>query len=175
MSKLLVRKLECARNSPVILLGEEDRGCEWTKRNSCEMRKVLVKMLFAQSCLTLCNSMDCNLPGSSVHRILQARILEWVATSSLPGDLPDPGIRSRSPALQMDSLPSEPPEVRKDSYYLQASLWLFRIRPFVPGLHLWVLGVAAASTKVKGTCRPLKQENDTEGCKENTKENIFSP
>ena len=93
MSKLLVRKLECARNSPVILLGEEDRGCEWTKRNSCEMRKVLVKMLFAQSCLTLCNSMDCNLPGSSVHRILQARILEWVATSSLPGDLPDPGIK----------------------------------------------------------------------------------
>ena len=87
-----------------------------------QVRKVLVKMLFAQSCLTLCNSMDCNLPGSSVHRILQERILEWVATSSLPGDLPDPGIESRSPALQMDSLPSEPPEVRKDSYYLQASL-----------------------------------------------------
>jgi len=31
----------------------------------------------AQSCLTLCNPMDCNLPGSSVHGILQARILEW--------------------------------------------------------------------------------------------------
>ena len=30
---------------------------------------------------TLCNSMDCSLPGSSVHRILQARILEWVAIS----------------------------------------------------------------------------------------------
>ena len=33
----------------------------------------------AQSCLTLCNSMDCSPPGSSVHGILQARILEWVA------------------------------------------------------------------------------------------------
>ena len=32
-----------------------------------------------QSCLTLCDPMDCSLPGSSVRRILQARILEWVA------------------------------------------------------------------------------------------------
>ena len=35
----------------------------------------------AQSCLTLCNPMDCSLPGSSVHGILQARLLEWVAIS----------------------------------------------------------------------------------------------
>ena len=33
----------------------------------------------AQSCLTLCDPMDCSPPGSSVHEILQARILEWVA------------------------------------------------------------------------------------------------
>jgi len=32
-----------------------------------------------QSCLTLCNTMDCSLPGSSVHGTLQARIMEWVA------------------------------------------------------------------------------------------------
>ena len=37
------------------------------------------KVKVAQSCLTLCNPMDCSLPGSSVHEILQARILEWVA------------------------------------------------------------------------------------------------
>ena len=36
-------------------------------------------MLVAQSCLTLCNSMDCSLLDFSVHGILQARILEWVA------------------------------------------------------------------------------------------------
>ena len=34
-----------------------------------------------QSCLTLCNPMESSLPGLSVHRILQARILEWVAIS----------------------------------------------------------------------------------------------
>ena len=34
-----------------------------------------------QSCLTLCNAMDCSLPGSSIHGIFQARVLEWVAIS----------------------------------------------------------------------------------------------
>ena len=37
--------------------------------------------LVAKSCLTLANSLDCSLLGSSVHGILQARILEWVAIS----------------------------------------------------------------------------------------------
>ena len=44
----------------------------------------------------------------TVHGILQARILEWVAFP-FSGDLPNPGIKPRSPALQADSLPSEPP------------------------------------------------------------------
>ena len=48
------------------------------------------------------------MPDSSVHGILQARILEWVAIS-FSRDLPDPGIEPWSPALQADSLPSEPP------------------------------------------------------------------
>ena len=39
----------------------------------------LVKSEVAQLCLTLCNPKDCNLPGSSVHGIFQARILEWGA------------------------------------------------------------------------------------------------
>ena len=39
----------------------------------------------AQSCLTLGDPMDCGLPGSSVHGIFQARILEWVAISSSKG------------------------------------------------------------------------------------------
>ena len=34
----------------------------------------------AQSCLTVCNPRDCNLPGSSIHGIFQARVLEWVAS-----------------------------------------------------------------------------------------------
>ena len=40
------------------------------------------------SCLTLCNPVDYNLPGSSVHGISQARILEWVAISSSRGSSP---------------------------------------------------------------------------------------
>ena len=52
--------------------------------------------------------MDRNLPGSSVHGIFQARILEWVAISFSRG-LPDPAIKLRSPALQADALPSESP------------------------------------------------------------------
>ena len=41
----------------------------------------LFTVLVAQSCPTLCDPMDCNPPGSSVHGILQARILEWVTIS----------------------------------------------------------------------------------------------
>ena len=35
----------------------------------------------AQSCMTLCNPVDCSLPSSSIHGIFQARVLEWVAIS----------------------------------------------------------------------------------------------
>ena len=53
---------------------------------------------------SLCDPMDCSLPGSSAHGILQARILEWVGIPS-PGDLPDTGMEPGSPAMQADSLP----------------------------------------------------------------------
>ena len=42
----------------------------------------------AQSCLTLCDPMDCSLPGLSVHGVFQARILEWVAISFSRGSSP---------------------------------------------------------------------------------------
>ena len=48
--------------------------------------------------------MDGNPPDSSVHEILQERILEWVAIPST-GDLPNQGIEPGSPALQADSFP----------------------------------------------------------------------
>ena len=65
--------------------------------------------LVTQLCLTLCDPMDCSPPGSCVHRILQTRILEWVAMPSSrgSGDLPNPGIKPGSPALQVDSLLTE--------------------------------------------------------------------
>ena len=50
------------------------------------MEKILIQhFLFVcevtQSCPTLCDPMDCSLPGSSIHGIFQARIVEWVAIS----------------------------------------------------------------------------------------------
>ena len=67
--------------------------------------------LVGESYLTLCNPKDCSLPASSVHGILQGRILEWVAMhssreSSQPRD-------QMSPTLQADSLPSELPRKHK--------------------------------------------------------------
>ena len=62
----------------------------------------------AQSCPTLCDPMDCSLPGFSVRGIFQVRILEWVTISFSRGD-PDPGIEPRSPALEAGTLTSEPP------------------------------------------------------------------
>ena len=57
-----------------------------------------VKVLVVQLCPTLCDPMDGRLPRSSVHGILQARILEWQPFPT-PGDLPHPGIELKSPAL----------------------------------------------------------------------------
>ena len=65
-------------------------------------------LLVAQSCLTLYSPMDCSLPGSSVYGVFQARMWKWVAIL-FSRDLPDPGIEQRSPALQANSLLSEPP------------------------------------------------------------------
>ena len=63
---------------------------------------------FAQSSPTLRDPMDCSVAGSSVHGVLQARVLEWLPFPS-PGALPDPGIEPRFPTLQADTLPSELP------------------------------------------------------------------
>ena len=64
--------------------------------------------MHAQSCPTLCDPMDHGSPSSSVHRIFQARILEWVAISS-SGNLPNTGIEPMSPALAGRFFTTEPP------------------------------------------------------------------
>ena len=77
-----------------------------------------------QSCPTLCDPVDCSLPGSSVHGILQARILEWVASPL--GDLSNPGIKPASlisPALAgrfvATSTTWEVPQTKKEDEYPQ--------------------------------------------------------
>ena len=95
---------------------------------SCPANRLIITIfhdsmcLVAQSCLTLCDPMDCSPAGSSVHGNSPGKntgvgchaILEWVAMpywSGLPclppGDPPNSGMKSRSPILQEDSLPSE--------------------------------------------------------------------
>ena len=69
---------------------------------------------------------DCAPPDSSVHRILQARMLEWVAIPFSPGDLPNAGIKPGSPAFQVDSLPSEPPgKLMRHLVYLQFTISVY--------------------------------------------------
>ena len=67
-----------------------------------DFTRTLVKV--TQSCLTLCDPMDCRLPGCSVRGIPQARILEWVAVPFSKGSS-----WSRSLSSLADSLLSEPP------------------------------------------------------------------
>ena len=59
-----------------------------------------MKVKVMQSCLTLCYLMDCRMPGSSVHGILQTRILERVGFPS-PGNLPKQGSNSGLPHCKM--------------------------------------------------------------------------
>ena len=66
------------------------------------------KHMCAQSFPTLCDSVDCSLPGSSVHGVFQARIMKWVAISSSRGSSPTQGLNLHLLHLlywQADSLP----------------------------------------------------------------------
>ena len=69
---------------------------------------VVIMKVKVKSCPTLCDPMDCSPPGSSIHGIFKQEYWSRLPFPS-PGNLPDPGIKPRSPALQADALPSEPP------------------------------------------------------------------
>ena len=70
----------------------------------------MLSVLLAQSCLTLCVLMDCNPTGSSLSMEFSRQAYWSGLPFPSPGDLPDLGIEPGSPALQVDSLPSELPE-----------------------------------------------------------------
>ena len=65
-------------------------------------------MLVAQSCPTLCDPMDCSLLVPLFMDFSRKEYWSGLPFPS-PGDIPTPGIEPRSPALQADALPSEPP------------------------------------------------------------------
>ena len=95
------------------------------------------KVKITQLCPTVCDPMD-----YIVHGILQARILEWVAFPFCR-DLPSPGIKPRSPALQADSLPAEPQGKPKNTGVGSLPLlqWIFLTQESNQGLlHCrWIL------------------------------------
>ena len=70
--------------------------------------KVKSESEVTQSCPTVSDPMDCSLPGSSIHGILQAKILEWVDFPS-PGDLPNPGSNLDLLRCRWILLPVAPP------------------------------------------------------------------
>ena len=88
--------LECKVRAPVF--GSTLAPGDWLGHYCRE------KVSVTQSCLTLCNLMDCSPPGSSVHGDSPGKILEWVEMPVSRGSS-----QPRSPTLQADSLPSEPP------------------------------------------------------------------
>ena len=67
-------------------ISEANPSCDWIREAviQCHFKRIYIAYAAAaakslQSCQTLCDPMDCSLPGSSVHGIFQARVLEWVA------------------------------------------------------------------------------------------------
>ena len=94
--------------------------------------------------LSVHDLMDCSPLGSSVHRILQARILEWAAIPFSRGvGLPAPGIEPGSPALQADSLPSEPPSYIFIIWFgLYSTTVFYSIAQVFP---VWLLGALSVA------------------------------
>ena len=79
--------------------------------------------LVTQSCLTLCDSMDCGQPGCSVHGNLQTRMLGWVTMPPSRGSS-QPRDQTQVPTLQAYSLPTEPPGKPKNTGVGSLSLLL---------------------------------------------------
>ena len=107
----------------------------------CIAMKTYEKVSVSQTCLILYDRLDCSPPGSSVHGILQARILEWVAISFSRGSS-WPGIEPRSPALQEDPLQTEPPGTPRyftEDQYLTHFYWciVFCVIQHSSFVHCW--------------------------------------
>ena len=85
-----------------------------------------VLSLVTQLCPTLWDSMDCSPPGSPVHGDSPGKNTWSGLPCPSPGDLPNPGVKPRSPALQADSLPSElPGKPSSNMFSVPFSLSLF--------------------------------------------------
>ena len=82
---------------------------EFLKADSFDSQEIVHACLVPQSCPALCDPVDCSLPGSFVHGDSPGKNT-GVGCHALLQGLLNPVIESRSPALQVDSLPCEPPQ-----------------------------------------------------------------
>ena len=90
-------------------MGSQRVGHDWVTSLSLSLSSIQISMcLVAQSCPTLCNPVDCNLPGSPSMGFSRQEYWSGSPFPS-PGDLSNPGIKPGSPAFQADALTSEPP------------------------------------------------------------------
>ena len=111
-----------------------------------------------RSCLTLCDPTD--YMDYTVRGILQAGILDWVAFPS-PGDLPNPGIKPRSPALRADSLPAESqgkPHKSKEAWQIKLpdeDLVLFSLFQQMQFITPVLSSTAIEVSKSEQRCGPL--------------------
>ena len=78
LESLLARKLKQQKQIRSLFTKQIPQGWVIYKMGPCGKGEFSLNMLVAQQRLTLCDLLDCSLPDSSVHGILQARILEWV-------------------------------------------------------------------------------------------------
>ena len=126
----------------------------------------------SKSCLTLCSTMDCSLPGSPVLGTLQARILERVAFPS-PGHLPNPGIEPMSPvspALAGRFFTTEPPKEALRVYLCSNKLSLYFLNLFASfRKNLWILSQWRTSNSPAilepGGWKGVELQEEGKGCR----------
>ena len=109
--------------------------------------------LVAQPCPTLCDPTDCSPPGSSVRGMFQARVLEWVAFP-FSKDLPNPGIKTRSPTFQSVNPAALGIDVCMLFYSTATVLPVALLSQLLPHLfHCLYRLPLPVSSEVKNTCK----------------------
>ena len=108
--RIRARPVHCPRTATRFIFPQMGKGLAGEEPSL----QLPVCVLAAQLCPTLCDPVDCSLPGSTVHGILQARVLEWVAIS-FSIQLPEgPVYRSQGPSGQLsDPRPSKHSRAQK--------------------------------------------------------------
>ena len=110
-------------------------------------------MLVTQLCPTLCDSMDCSPPGSSVHGVFQARILEWAAIPFSRGSS-QPRDQTWVSTLQAFSLYYLSHQGIHNSFYLPSCIIVITMSSIHFGNHINIIQKQFPLGKPRGTVKP---------------------